>query len=183
MWSIRQEQPGDAPYIEPLVDRAFGPDRFKKTVYKLRAGVPHVASLAFVADEGGTIIASLRFWPAKIADREVLILGPLSVEPERHGQGLGKALMRHGLKAAAEQGHKAIILVGDPEYYEGFGFTRGLALGLTLPGPVEERRFLGVELVKGSLAGLTGMVERADAPPVVNDLPATTRRPTRRAKA
>jgi len=50
--------------------------------------------------------------------------------------------MRHGIEEARLQGHKLIVLVGDPDYYNPFGFTREQALKLQLPGPVEERRFI-----------------------------------------
>ena len=59
------------------------------------------------------------------------------------------------------QGHSRIVLVGDPEYYNQFGFRRDLALNIQLPGWVEERRFLALELVAGSMIGVHGMVGKA----------------------
>ncbi len=59
--------------------------------------------------------------------------------------------MQVALNRAALAGHKAVILVGDPEYYERFGFTRSPTGGLVMPGPVDRRRFLGVELAAGGL--------------------------------
>jgi predicted N-acetyltransferase YhbS len=58
------------------------------------------------------------------------------------------------------QGHSRIILVGDPEYYNQFGFRRDLALNIQLPGWVEERRFLALELVAGAMIGVHGMIGR-----------------------
>jgi predicted N-acetyltransferase YhbS len=57
-----------------------------------------------------------------------------------------------------QQGHKAVILVGDAPYYNPLGFERALTRGLALPGPVEEERFLGLELATGALAGAQGRV-------------------------
>lgn len=159
MSHIRLERSDDAAVIEQLVDRAFGPDRKIKTVYKLRAGVDPIADLCFVAvDDSAAIVASIRYWSVTAGNRPALLLGPLSVEPTRQGQGFGKALMRHSLAAATRLGHKAVILVGDPEYYGPFGFRRDLAKDLVLPGWVEDRRFLGLELVQGALAGASGPV-------------------------
>ncbi len=43
------ERRRDATVIEPLLDRTFGFDRHRKTVYRLRAGVAPIARLRFVA--------------------------------------------------------------------------------------------------------------------------------------
>ena len=160
---IVHERPGDAALIDTLLDTAFGPGRTAKTVYKLREGVPHDPALAFVALEDGQLRGSIRYWPLLLGAARVpsVMLGPLAVDPAYKGQGYGKALMRHSLAHAASLGHRSIILVGDPEYYTPFGFTRDKALGLQLPGPVEERRFLALELVPGALDGVAGMIHPA----------------------
>ncbi|MCB1474312.1 MAG: GNAT family N-acetyltransferase, partial [Rhodobiaceae bacterium] len=49
-------------------------------------------------------------------------------------------------------------------YYARFGFERSHAEGLALPGPVEAERFLGLELVAGSLAGASGMLTATGRP-------------------
>ena len=160
---IVHERPGDAALIDTLLDTAFGPGRTAKTVYKLREGVPHDPALDFVALVDGQLRGSIRYWPLLLGAARVpsVMLGPLAVDPAYKGQGYGKALMRHSLAHAASLGHRSIILVGDPEYYNPFGFTREKALGLQLPGPVEERRFLALELVPGALDGVAGMIHPA----------------------
>lgn len=157
---ILHERPDDAALIDALLDSAFGPGRTAKTVYKLREGVPHDPALAFVALEDGQLRGSIRYWPILLGEARVpsVMLGPLAVDPAYKGQGYGKALMRHSLAQAASLGHRSVILVGDPEYYNPFGFTREKTLGLKLPGPVDERRFLGLELVPGALEGVSGMI-------------------------
>ena len=157
---ILVERPLDAAAVEKLNDVAFGPDRYAKTVYRLRDGVARDASLCFVAlGDDGALLASLRFWPIAIGGATpALLLGPLAVQPELRGLGFGKALMRHGIEQARAQGHRIIVLVGDPEYYNPFGFTREQALELALPGPVEERRFLALGLTPDALEGVGGMI-------------------------
>lgn len=160
---IVPERPQDLAAIESLNDAAFGANRNNKTVYRLRDGLPPDAALCFVAlDEHDALCASLRFWRIVIGaiKTPALLLGPLAVMPELRGQGYGKALMRHGIDEARRLGHKLIVLVGDPEYYNPFGFTREAALALKLPGPVEERRFLALPLVEGAMVGVGGMIGR-----------------------
>lgn len=157
---IVPERRRDAAAVEDLIAQAFGPDRFAKTVYKLRDDVKPVRELGFVAiDESDTMVASLRFWPILIGGRwPAVLLGPLAVAPHLRGQGYGKALMWRGLSRCRELGVNRVILVGDPEYYNPFGFRRDLALHLQLPGWVEDRRFLALEMVAGSMAGVHGMI-------------------------
>lgn len=157
---IVRERRSDGPAIEVLIGAAFGPDRMQKTVYKLREGVKPIRELCFVArDDSNRLVASLRFWPILINQRwPAVLLGPLAVTPELRGMGFGKALMWHGLARCRELGISRIILVGDPEYYNPFGFRRELALHLQLPGWVEERRFLALETIAGAMVGVHGMI-------------------------
>jgi predicted N-acetyltransferase YhbS len=159
MFAIALERPEEAAAIESLLDRAFGPGRLAKTSYRLREGVFPLAELCFALRVSGALRGAIRYWPVLLGGRKpALLLGPLAVAPEDKGKGYGVALMRHSLAAAARLGHERVILVGDPEYYDRFGFKRRFAEGLNLPGPVEERRFLGLELVPGAFEGVGGPV-------------------------
>jgi predicted N-acetyltransferase YhbS len=155
-----RERPRDAEAIEDMTAAAFGPDRFHKTVYRLREEVPPIKDLCFVAlDQKSRLVASIRNWPILINDKwSAVLLGPLSIAPELRGLGYGKALMWHSMAQSRMQGHSRIVLVGDPEYYNQFGFRRDLALNIQLPGWVEERRFLALELVAGSMIGVHGTI-------------------------
>ncbi|HAC57777.1 MAG: GNAT family N-acetyltransferase [Parvibaculum sp.] len=165
---IVTESGSHTPAVEKLVAEAFGPDRFAKTVYRLRDGVEHDASLALVALDKGEVVGTLRFWPIEIEGGvQALLLGPLVASPDRQGEGVGSRLMKAGLARAAEQGHRIVVLVGDEPYYRRFGFTRALARRLELPGWVDEGRFLARELASGALAGVSGVIGRpGEAVPV-----------------
>ena len=66
--------------------------------------------------------------------------------------------MRLAIDRARTLGHGAVVLVGDEPYYRRFGFsTRGMDK-LAMPGPFERNRFLGLELVPGTLAGASGVL-------------------------
>ncbi len=155
-----KERPRDNEAIEEMTAAAFGPDRFHKTVYRLREDVAPIKELCFVAlDPRGKLVASIRNWPILINGQwPAILLGPLAIAPELRGLGYGKALMWHSMAQSRMLGHSRIILVGDPEYYNQFGFRRDLALNIQLPGWVEERRFLALELVAGSMIGVHGMI-------------------------
>jgi predicted N-acetyltransferase YhbS len=161
---VMAELPEHNDAIEALVDLDFGPERFRKTAYRLRDGLDPVESLGLVALEGDRLVGTIRFWEVSISDETpALLLGPLAIHPDRQGQGIGHALMNQSLDKAHKMGWKAVLLVGDAPYYTRFGFRRDLAKNLTLPGPVDPARFLGLELEPGALNNVNGLVGRAKA--------------------
>ncbi|WP_084438269.1 GNAT family N-acetyltransferase [Niveispirillum irakense] len=165
--NITVELPAHAGAIEQLLDTSFGPKRHTKTVYRLRKNVAPVADLCFVAtdtdvDGNEKLVGTIRYWPIMLGGTvPALLLGPIAIDPEHRSGGLGGKMIRHSLARAAELGHRIVILVGDAPYYVRFGFSREKTLALSLPGPVDPARFLGLELVDGALDGVTGTVGRA----------------------
>jgi predicted N-acetyltransferase YhbS len=169
-FAIRDEAPNDVDAREALLDAALGPARFLKTCQWLRDGSAPAPGLSLAATDGaGALIGTLRLWPVLAGGRAALLLGPLAVSAEKRSLGVGGALIRESLARAADFGHCAVLLVGDAPYYARFGFERRFTERLTMPGPVERARFLGLELVEGALCGARGRVIRAAAPAI--DLP------------
>ena len=155
---LRDERPGDVADRETLLDESFGSSRREKTCERLREGRIAADGLSFVATSGAAVIGTLRFWHVEAGDRSSLMLGPLAVAARHRSAGVGRAMIEHGLRRATKLGHGSVLLVGDAPYYERFGFTRALTGALTLPGPVDADRFLGLELTPGALDGATGRV-------------------------
>jgi predicted N-acetyltransferase YhbS len=155
---IRDERVADVAARERLLDVAFGPARFTKTCQRLRDGRTHAHRLAFIAKDGKHLVGTLRFWNIEAGDRPALLLGPIAVAESHRCAGIGSRLIRTGLDRAQRFGHRAVLLVGDAPYYARFGFERRFAEPLIMPGPVEDERFLGLELVPGALAGVQGLV-------------------------
>ena len=160
---IAAETARDARAREKLLDAAFGPARFEKTCERLREGRRPAHGLAFAAHDAGQLVATLRLWDINAGGVPALLLGPLAVARSHRALCLGGRMMRHALASAALRGHRAVLLVGDADYYSRFGFSRALTQALTLPGPVEEARFLGFEISGGALTEARGMVRAAGA--------------------
>jgi len=163
-YSLVPERPGDADLIDPLLDRTFGPERFTKTVYRLREGIRPVPGLSFVATgEDEQLLATLRFWPVLVEDAAAILLGPLAVEPRLQGRGIGKALVRHGLIEAKRRGHALCLVVGDVSYYQPYGFQAAMPRGFMLPGPVDPPRFQFLDLRPGASEEIRGLVRRDES--------------------
>jgi predicted N-acetyltransferase YhbS len=163
MWEIRAERASDEAAIERLVDSGFGPGRFAKTAYRLREGVAPDSRLSFVAEDPEThrLLGAVRFWPVIVGRSPALLLGPLAVDPNLRGRGIGIALMQRGIEEAGALGYESVILVGDEPYYAKVGFTKLKPGQVRFPGPVDGNRVLGLALKEGALETLAGEVKRA----------------------
>lgn len=164
MFIIEDERPSDEAEIEVLLDLVFGDERFSKPSYRLRHGRKPVGGLSLVARNHFRLIGTIRFWQVRIADYDrALLLGPIAVHPTMRGLGTGIALIRSGLEKAVELGFGAVLLVGDEGYYQRTGFSSDLAQHLVLPGLEDYDRLLAIELKKGDLKGVTGIITASDS--------------------
>jgi len=166
-FAIRAERASDVVAREALLDACFGENRHLRTCQRLRDGRAPAEGLALSVRQGrlqGRLVGTLRLWHVSAGGVRALMLGPLAVDPSCREIGVGAALMRHALAAAKARGHGAVVLLGDAPYYARFGFS-GLKTGeLSLPGPFERDRLLGLELREGALDGAWGMIAPAGAP-------------------
>src|SRR4051794_27786819 len=157
-FAIRGERASDVAAREALLDAAFGANRQLRTCQRLRDGRAPAQGLAFTAVRAGKLAGTLRLWHVHAASAPALVLGPLAVDASCRALGIGAALIRHALAAATARGHGAVILLGDAAYYGRFGFSADKAANLSLPGPFERERLLGLELRDGALNGAWGMI-------------------------
>lgn len=162
-FAIRNERASDVLAREVLLDACFGTNRSLRTCERLRAGRAPAEGLAFSAIRKGRMVGTVRLWHVSAGGIEALILGPLAVEDTCRKFGVGAALMDHALAAADARGHHAVILLGDAPYYARFGFSAQKTAELSLPGPFERDRLLGLELSEGALDGARGMIVAAGA--------------------
>lgn len=119
--------------------RAFGDEgsMVADLVDTLRDGIAAGGGLALVAEVDGQVAGHVMFTRSLLdAPRrlvEVQVLSPLGVLPGRQRQGIGSALVRHGLKIVADRGAPLVFLEGSPRYYPRFGFVPGGTLGFRKP--------------------------------------------------
>ncbi|MDB5571164.1 MAG: GCN5-related N-acetyltransferase [Hyphomicrobiales bacterium] len=158
---VRPLHPADLAQIEKLDERAFGPGRFARTAYRLREGVGPDFALSFVAHVGTLLVGANIMTPIKCGEVDMLLLGPLTVEPAFRSRGIGETLASRSLDAARAEGRKLVMLVGDEPYYSRLGFKRVQPGRLQMPGPVDPARVLVCELSPGAFDGVQGAVRKA----------------------
>lgn len=130
---IRKEQPKDYQLIYDFVKEAFKTAKVKDGteqdfVERLRNSESYVPDLAFVALEAEEIIGHIMLTETVVESEnvhnKVLILAPLSVKLSHRNRGIGGELIRVAEQAAIKKGYRLIALVGDPNYYQRYGFTQ-----------------------------------------------------------
>src|SRR5580693_7997873 len=136
---LREELPGDRESVRDIHLRAFGDHGLvvADLVDALRETIAPADGLSLVAEHDGQVVGHVMFTRSLLdAPRrlvEVQVLSPLAVLPEHQKRGIGSALVRHGLKAVAEQAVPLVFLEGDPRYYSRFGFAPGGDEGFRKP--------------------------------------------------
>nr|WP_315050753.1 N-acetyltransferase [uncultured Brevundimonas sp.] len=135
--------------VDALVEAAFGPGRYAKTAERLREGARPAAG--FVVETHGRVTGAVRLWPITIGGTPALFLGPIAVDAGQRGDGQGAALVQACLDHARANSASGVLLVGDPSYFQRFGFVA--APDAALPGPVDPRRVLWAPVMLASAAG------------------------------
>jgi hypothetical protein len=157
--TIRGERRSDIAAREKLLDAAMGPDRMAKSSERLREGRVPARGLALSAVEGCRLIGTVRLWTVTAgAAKGCLLLGPLAVAGDVRSRGIGADLMWRALRTAEQLGYRAVLLVGDPAYYQRFGFSAEHTGALRMPGPCDRERLLAREFQPGALNGARGMI-------------------------
>jgi putative acetyltransferase len=157
MIDVRDERPRDWTAIYGVVSSAFDRSAEAELVTELREAGDSVVSL--VADEDGQIVGHVLLSKMD-ASFPALALAPVSVIPTRQRRGIGSALVRRAVSRARSTGWAAIFVLGDPSYYERFGFDREAAVGFT--SPYAGRHFMVLKL-SPSLPATTGELRHAPA--------------------
>jgi predicted N-acetyltransferase YhbS len=142
-YSIVLDAPEHSDAVEALYDEVFGPGRFAKTAERLREGNTAIGEASLVAVDSEGLTGVVRVWPVKVGTTDkVAFLGPIAVAERRRGNGVAFKLMERAIGVCREQGYSAVILVGDQDYYDRFGFKQAGTDRFILPGPVDQHRVL-----------------------------------------
>jgi putative acetyltransferase len=155
MVEIRDEIERDWKAIHQVVSAAFGQTTEADLVAALRAAGDSVLSL--VADEDNQIVGHVMLSRMQ-APFPALALAPVSVIPARQRLGIGSALIRKAASRAREEGWAAIFVLGDPAYYQRFGFSHEAAAGFS--SPYAGSHFMILKLIP-SPAATTGELRHA----------------------
>ena len=125
--------------------------------------IPEISLAAWVDDN---LVGAILYSKARIetahGSMDILTFGPLCVDPDVQKMGIGKKLLLESMRLAAERGYKAIFIFGVPEYYPKFGFRTADQFGIMTPDGSNFDAFMGYELQKDALKGVSGKFYESD---------------------
>jgi putative acetyltransferase len=127
--TVRAEERGDAAAIHAIHAAAFPTGAEAHLVDALRAGGRLTVSL--VAVTAATKVGHIAFSPVSLADVPGgLGLAPVAVLPQWRRRGIAAELVHAGLEACERAGTGFVVVLGEPAYYEQFGFRPARRWGL-----------------------------------------------------
>lgn len=136
---IQKEAPEHYQAIHDVLISCFKSDAEAKLVSALREN--NKAVIELVALHEGEVVGHVMFSPVTTfppANALGIGLAPLAVKPAFQRQGIGRKLVQEGLLLCKEMNFDYVVLLGDPKYYQRFGFIKASDLGIKNEYGVDE---------------------------------------------
>lgn len=137
---IRDVADADHDAIDTILRGAFETDAEAELVRNLREQGD--APIELVAEVGERVVGHILFSPLQIEGGDgrlrALGLAPVAVAADWQGKGVGKALIRQGIRACGQARAGAVFVLGEPGYYGPLGFETASQHGFTNPFGVDE---------------------------------------------
>ena len=169
---LRLEEEKDYNSVENLTREAFwnvykpGCDEHL-LIHNIRKAKVFIKDLDYVAVSNDEILGNIVYAKAKIIDvnkeHDVLTFGPVSVLPMYQKRGIGKKLIEHTIDKSKEMGFNAILIYGNPKYYERFGFKNSKAYKITDKEGNYHDALMALELYPKSLKSIRGRFFEGEA--------------------
>ncbi|MDN3698964.1 N-acetyltransferase [Vibrio clamense] len=157
---IRTEAPADILTIDRLVKSAFETEAEANLVMKLRENSRLTLSLVACSDDG-EIIGHVMFSPVQVdgEDHNWQGLAPLCVKSEYQNQGIATSLIKEAFVSLVDFGYPGCVVLGDPAFYQKFGFKNADIFNFNCIWDVPEGAFQAIELVDGCFQNHSGLIE------------------------
>lgn len=159
MIQIRPETSADLAAITTINQVAFGRAGEADLANTLRQVASTISLIAALdAQPVGHILFSPVQYDQAPSRIKLWGLGPLAVLPSHQRMGIGAALVKAGLEVCRQAAIQALVVLGDPAYYQRFGFRPAANWHLRCHYPVDAKFFMAMELVDRTLADLDGTI-------------------------
>ncbi len=154
---VRAETPEDIKAIDVVNLSAFEGEAEARLVSMVRGSADFIPDLSLVAELNGRIVghvllSKVQLQSAEGATQAVLALGPMSVVPSQSHRGIGSDLIQAAIRRARDMRYSAIVVAGQPEYYQRFGFNQAADFGLECNLRIPVDAVTAMELVPNALS-------------------------------
>ncbi|GGK45370.1 GNAT family N-acetyltransferase [Aliivibrio fischeri] len=157
---IRTEAPADILTVDRLVRTAFDTEAEAKLVMSLREN-SHLTLALVACSDDGEVIGHCLFSPVTLNgdDLNWQGLAPLCVKKEHQKQGIAEELVKEGLEMLTELGYPVAVVLGDPNYYQRFGFESATNYDMHSKWEVPEGAFMIKACSSEFIEGKSGLIE------------------------
>lgn len=140
---FRTEAPADILIVDQLLKSTYPSEAEAKLVMTLRENGNQTLGIVACTDEG-EVVAHALFSPVTVegVDSGWQGLAPVSVKEQYRNQGIAKQLIEEGITILSELGYPVCVVLGDPAYYQRFGFEAALKHNLHCQWPNTEEAFM-----------------------------------------
>ncbi|WP_159943499.1 MULTISPECIES: GNAT family N-acetyltransferase [unclassified Nocardiopsis] len=146
-WNTRAETDADIPAVYTVNAAAFETTAEADLVQALRGDPAWIPGLSLVATGARDVpVAHALLTRCHVDHTPALCLGPCAVLPHHQRTGAGTAVIHAALNAARQAGEHHVIVLGHPEYYPRFGFTRASRHGIGLSIEVPDEALMALSL-------------------------------------
>ncbi|MEV7417028.1 bifunctional class I SAM-dependent methyltransferase/N-acetyltransferase [Streptomyces sp. NPDC089919] len=156
---VRPERPQERAAVHAVHAAAFPTPEEADLVDALRADpaawLPGMSYVAEAAD--GSVAAHALLTRCHVDGVPALALAPVASVPGSQRQGAGSAVVAALLDAARAAGEGLVLVLGDPAYYQRFGFVRASRYGIRAPFEVPDEYMMALVL-DGSAAVPAGTI-------------------------
>lgn len=166
-FTVRQITEADYSTVYKLIKTAFETAEHRDGdeqdfAVGLRNGDNYIPELDLVAERDGELLGHIMFTKTYVTKPDgsrynTLLVAPLAVLLEYRNFGVGSALMKEGFRIAQAMGYQSAFLIGDPNYYQRFGYKLTHLYGInheSMPAEYVQVK----ELAQGALDGVTGLI-------------------------
>lgn len=166
-FSVKQITEADYSIVYNLIKTAFETAEHRDGdeqdfAVSLRNGANYIPELDLVAELDGKLVGHIMFTKTYVTKPDgdkygTLLVAPLATLLECRNMGVGSALMKEGFRIALTMGYESAFLIGDPDYYQRFGYQLSRLYDINhecFPSDY----VMAKELVPGTLNGVTGFI-------------------------
>ncbi len=131
-FKLRNEESTDIKQVREILLATFPREAESKLVDPLRANGKAIISLVAAASDN-YVLGHILFSPVTTTPPSAakgIGLAPVAVRPQVRSQGIGSGLIREGLRLCKELGYDYCVVLGNPKYYQRFGFEKASSFSL-----------------------------------------------------
>jgi len=153
--TVRKELNEDVKAIDVVHMSAFEGDQEVGLIDSLRNSSSFISDLSLVAEFKHRIVGHILLSKVTLQkganSEDILALAPMAVVPSQSHRGIGSELVTTSIQVAKENSFGAIVVIGQPEFYQRFGFEPVSKLNLRCNLSVSTEVMSAMELKPGCL--------------------------------